>query len=306
MPARRLSKYRQSKEKANNFGLVRLVLVLILLASGLVFLFKTEKWESDSKFILVINDSSGDVIVSTLDPDLEEMTNLLIPQDTEVDVAKNLGKWKIKSVWKLGENEKMDGELLRLTVVKNFNIPVNSWSDSSAEALIRGDLFESLKAILSLSKTNLNIADKIRVSAFSLSVKNSNRREYRLEDTAFLRKTQLVGGEKGYIISGSFPERFLSIFADQTFSKAQVKIAIKDATGTKGLAENVGETLELLGGKIVAKITEEPSDFDCSILSNNRKLGRKIKNIFDCNLGGMPSGNFDIEVKLGKRFAERF
>ena len=73
------------------------------------------------------------------------------------------------------------------------------------------------------------------------------------------------------------------------------------------MAENVGETLEVLGLKIASVARKGKEEGDCKYRTANEDLGRRVGFIFSCEKEkGTPEGNFDLEVNLGSKFAERY
>ena len=82
---------------------------------------------------------------------------------------------------------------------------------------------------------------------------------------------------------------------------------IKDRSGFNNSASELGEVVEVLGAKMASIVKEEEEDSDCLVKSKDRRLGRKIAWIFSCQLDEKDlEGNFNFEVILGKRFAQRF
>jgi len=67
-----------------------------------------------------------------------------------------------------------------------------------------------------------------------------------------------------------------------------------------------GQIIEVLGGKIVSvDKKQEAGDFDCEILGNNKQINKKIANLFSCKVISGKT-DFDLEIRLGTKFAKRF
>src|SRR3972149_6326651 len=128
-PARRRKYLRLKKRGRRSFlkPLIYIGLALILIA---FFFFNTKLWKLNQKLGLVINSPDGNVVVMSIDKQNEDITIIEIPATTQLDVARQLGSWRAKSIWTLGENEKLGGALLRETIVKNFHFPVLGWADA--------------------------------------------------------------------------------------------------------------------------------------------------------------------------------
>jgi hypothetical protein len=306
MPAQR-RRFKKDKRK-RNLGIIKL-LIIALLAIALFFILflNTEFWNGDDKLSLVINTHGGDVVVATFDPELEEVTKIVIPADTEVQVSRQLGTWRLKSVWQLGENEGWSGQLLAETVTKHFKLPVIAWADEGAIGFSEGSLASVLKAVALPYKTNLKIGDRIHIALFSLGVINTKRVDINLAETPYLKRRKLVDGEEGYLLVGKLPEKLLVIFSDPKISEKNARVVIRDASGKPGLAQEIGEIIEVLGAKVVSITKEKEMKVGCEIYGREEKSIEKIGLLFSCNrLKEESEGEFDLEIRIGKEFAKRF
>jgi hypothetical protein len=305
MPARR--KRRRSKSR-NKKPLLKRV---SLLAAGLIILiffltFKTKFWDGKSKVAVVVN-AREDISVLVFDPKIDQIVDIRIPNSTEVEVARQLGVWKIGSVWELGFNEGLQGRLLAETVTKNFMIPVFGWADAKARDFVSGNIKKVISATFAPYKTNIPLSDKIRLGLFSIRVKEFKRVKIYLKDTLFLEKAYLLDGEVGYKITGRMPENLLVVSSDNTLSEKNPKILIVDSTNKRGVAEQLGKIIESTGVKIASVMKEERNDSDCVILTNDTKMVQRLALVFSCSTEKKrPQGNFDIEFRIGQEFAERF
>lgn len=306
-PARRRKRILKKKRKKKANPLIKPFIYLLLIASLLLFLlFQTKFWDKNSKIPLVINTKEG-VVISVFDPKAEEITNIYIPANTQVRVARQLGSWKIGSVWELGLNEGFDGRLLAETVTYHMKFPVVAWADQKALGLATGNVVESIKSIFSPYKTNLKIGDRVKIGLFSPRVKNFKRRDIYLEETNYLKLTKFVDGEEGYILVGGVPNSLLAVFADPEITELAPKILISDSTKKAYIAEEVGEIIEVLGAKVVSITKDEKEGLDCEVISANKGIAKKIARVFSCDIiNNATSGNFDLEIKIGEEFARRF
>jgi len=255
----------------------------------------------------VINKESGEVVISVFDPGLEKITNITFPKNTEVDVARQLGRWQLGSVRELGENEDLEGKLLAETMVKHFKLPVAAWADAPALGFAEGDVAGIIKASLLPYKTNLGIGDKLKLGLFSIRIKNLKRENINFAEGNILKKVTLIGGEEGYVLAGRLPNYIVALFSNSNISNGGSVVVILDATGKANVAEEVGEVVEVMGVKLANIKKEEVDDFDCEVKGKNKELLEEITQVFSCKkLKTAPEGNFDLEIKIGSEFARRF
>jgi hypothetical protein len=305
MPARRKRRSRNKEKKFSSIKFLGLILLFFILLFFLIF--QTSFWDSDSKLTLVVNKKDGDVLIAVFNPVVNEVTSITIPKNTQLKVARQLGTWKAGSVWQLGENEGLEGRLLQETITYHLKLPVIAWADSPAEGFANGGLVALVKAVSLPYKTNLKIGDRIKLAFFSFGVKNFKREEINLAETKLLKKTRLIDGEEGFVLISGLSASILALFSDIEISQKDVSVLIRNATGKKGVPEQVGEIIEVLGAKVAAIKKEESEKFDCMVLGKDQKAVEKLAQVFSCEKGkGLPSGSFDLEIKIGEEFARRF
>ena len=300
---------RKSAVKDGKKGKLLFILaVLLVVASFFLFLrLQTRFWSGREKLSMAIPNPDGSVSVATFDPRLGTVNEIIIPANTQVSVASQLGTWKIKSVWQLGINEKKEGSLLVKTVSKNFYFPVYVWADSQSRGFVSGDFPALIKSLFGLYKTNLGVGDRLHLAAFSLKVKNPDRIVSDLSRTAFLKKTRLVDGEEGYVVFGSPPEKISAVFSDTETFGANTRLAIKDATSAFGEAERVGRIIETFGAKVSSVSKTDSLNTNCEVRGINRAMVRKVSMVFSCTqVVGEIEGSFDLEIILGEEFPQNF
>lgn len=308
-PAQRRKKRAKQKARRNGRNSYKKLLFILLvpLFTFLLITFHTKFWKSSGKTFLAISKENGEVVVSVFDPELEKITNLIIPKNTEVDVARQLGRWKLGSVRELGENEDLEGKLLAETIVKHFKLPVAAWADAPALGFAEGGVLGVVKASLFPYKTNLGIGDKIKLGIFSIRIKNLKRENINFSEGNILKKVTLIGGEEGYVLSGRLPNYIVALFSNLSISSEGSIVVILDATGKANAAEEVGEVIEVMGVKLANIKKEEAADFDCEVKGKEKELLEEIAQVFSCKkLKTAPEGNFDVEIKIGKDFTRRF
>src|SRR3990167_7826494 len=117
-PARRkiLERIRRGGAKKKRFSLKKILIVLLLFGALFVVIkTQTRVWNGKEKVSVVVA-GTNKVVISVFDPGTSEITNIYIPGETQVDAARELGTFRIKNIWRLGENEKIGGVLLSETV----------------------------------------------------------------------------------------------------------------------------------------------------------------------------------------------
>lgn len=308
-PARRkkLAKLRLSKKKTRGkpaiSGLVGTLSFFLFMFVAV--LFTTRLWNESSKLSVVFPRKDGNIAVTTFDTTNDSMTTISFPGDTQVEVARQLGTWRLKSVWKLGENEKISGMLLAETITSYFKLPVYVWADEGFEGFLKTSPFSILKSAVAPYKTNLGFGDKVRIGLFSVRVKGFKKVNIGKEDLKFLKYVELVDGEEGYIASGKVSESLLAVFSDPLIANLNVRVQISDSSPGTYVGEEVGEIIQTLGAKVASIDKNVGTEEDCSVSGRDRYMVEKVSLIFSCK-NGESAESFDLRVILGESFAKRF
>lgn len=263
-----------------------LLAFVAVIVFGIYLAFTNSIWNGKDKFSYFTLTQNSDIVVTVLDPRLSEITKITIPADTEVNVSRDYGLLRIKNVWQMGINEKVGGSLLAQTISKNFLFPVKYWWNSD--------------------ETNLGRIDKFRISLFVKRVKSVNVNEIDMGKNSYLKKVKLADGESGYQLQGPMSPRLTAFFEDSFLSDKNIRIKITDHSGKVGLTDNLGLLLEVIGGKVVSVEKKDvDKDLDCLVGGTNLKAIENVTDLYGCTLSKDKS-NFDLEVKIGQKFASRF
>ena len=283
---------KRKAHQKNHSVLPKLAGVVLILVLTVVIVFWPKYWNGKSKLAVVINRGEEGAMVSLFDPKQDEITNLFITGQTQVLAAGGFGPWKIKSLWQLGINEKIGGALLARTIAKNFGFPVAVWADGLG---------------LGYQKTNLTLGDRARLSLFSLRVKKSDIEDIRLEETGMLKKSRFIDGEDGFLPTGEISAKIAAIFVSNQTTDQSLKAKIIDGSEKKNASPMVGKIIEVMGLKVAAIVQEGERIEGCFVSGNNPRLIEEIALIFGCKAEKKTlEGSFDVEIKIGEDFVNRF
>lgn len=287
---------------------MRKFFVILVAVVGVIALFwlTTKFWSRDAALSVVFPQTSGDVEIASFNPTDDSISTITIPAETQVRVARQLGTWRIKNVWKLGQNEKLGGQLLAETVTREFGVPVYAWADEGFAGFSKPDPISVLKATIGYYKSNIGLGDRLRLAMFSFGVKNFKRSDINLKDTRFLSKKVLVDGGEGYVLSDNLSGSLLAEFYDSRLAKGDTKIKIIDDTGNSGIAEDIGKIAEVVGLKVASIQKEQESNADCQISGSNAYAVKKMAILFSCDEKKLDDENFDVVMKVGTDFTKRY
>jgi len=295
----RLKKVRKvdSKSKWNRSKFFWLVIsmILIMFAVGIYLVFS----ETKPKYIVAVN-SKSDIKIFTLDILRSESYEFIIPGDTSVQVARDLGVIKLKNVYKLSQNETGNGEILAETIRNNFYIPVYYWSDETLNDVINGSLLAKIKSLVGFDGSNLNLKERIHILWFASIIKPYQKNTINLSDTGVIAETILTDGSQGFRVVRDMPNSLSAIFAFEGESVDEVKLSDNSARSSQ---ESLSKIAQVLGARI-AFIEEGQglNDYYCRVTGTGLRA-RELANTFSCSYFFKQAAKpFSIEIELGKKF----
>ncbi len=297
---------RKSKKKKENIRFLswKITLPAFLIAT-VFFIVKlnTHVWDGVNK-VAFAYPSADNVEIVVMDPRLTELTTFVIPGETEVDVARNFGALRIKNVWQLGINENLGGNLLSETVTQNFLFPITLWTGKDP-GLLDGSLKNRLSFVFFPGRTNIHFGDRLRIMTFASKVSELGKSKIDLKESKFLSCGKLKDGQLGCWIDGPISQRLTVYFSDNEIENKLLRVNISDETGTVGISEKLGEIIQVIGGKVVSINRGSSHDTDCVIQGKDLNMIKKISELFSCRIERKDSP-FDLDIRIGKKFAERF
>ena len=278
---------------------------LFFLVPIILYFFAPSSWDNKNSLSLIIA-GEDEVRLVIFDPDFSKISILHIPGNTQVTASNQLGTWKLSSVWELGQQENLKGNLLANTITKSFGVPVDDWASSEAKNLISKNQLNQIKSIFTPFSTSLTLKDKVKLVVFSFQ-NRSNQFNIDLESTAFLQKTRLVSGEEGYLIRSEVPPQILHLFADPKIINEAARIGLVNSTGSKQLSLEISKLIDALGSKIYFIEDTELADFDCKIVSQKKNYtAERLSHLLGCESSIENTNNLDITISPGESFAKKF
>jgi hypothetical protein len=302
----------RQNHKRNTKPVVKIIIILSIIAILITIIFfitqklKKKLWRNDNRLTVVMQNYSGDIIISDIDPVAKEIVNVKIPQNLEIDTAGNYGKLRIGKIWDLGKQEKRGGQILASSITSNMNLPVRAWSSSDLMLLENGSLFDFIKGILINNQSNLTLGDRIAIGWFTLSLDNIQKSEINLVKTNIIKSTQLTDGSDGYILSGFESAKLNSYFSDYYFTNQQTRILITDTNLHSSRGDNAGRILKILGGNVVSISTKlSNNNFVCKVGPNTDNRSLAISAILLCEVDNSIKDNgSEIQLILGNKYSQ--
>jgi hypothetical protein len=302
---------RKNKIKKRSYLKIFIILLLVLAVGVFIRLLNNSLFGNEKKIAVSVGRSDGDaevIIFNLKDP---EITRLLIPGNTEIDSSYNLGKWRVKSLIKLGNQEGIGGgKLLMRSIVKSMKFPLLAWVEGDNFSGIADGNIRGIIKIFYPFKTNLKFRDKLTIAAFTLKVANSKRMSIDLSDTNYLKEVTLGDGEMGYQITRDFPKQLYSQFTYESLLQANPKIVINDYTKSHYVSEEISKIIEIMGSKVTYVYKKEPNGKDgCSVIGKSKDLIPVIAKLFSCSLEVGSGDKLEenvIELNLNEGFEKSF
>jgi len=306
-----IRKLRQKRSKKFNLRKILRILILALLLFIVVLFIKLaispSVWDDKYQFSFAYPTTEG-VVVAVLNPTLKTATNIIIPDNTQVEVASRLGKWRLGSVWQLGKQEKLGGYLLSRSLIKTFSMPIDAWAGESFKDY-NGNFLNRTKAIFLTSDTNIKLKDKIKLWFFILFMPKGNSETIYLAETSALSSSKLPDGSEGYL-PNLLPDSIERLFFIDIVSQENLRLGVVNVSDNSGLVRTIAKTFETIGVRpVIIKDEEFIDGFLCAVYTNEKDsvTAKKTSSLFDCPIKNKRSNsNLDIEFVFGEEFVQRF
>ena len=291
-------KVNKEKVKPSKKSYVVLIIIFTLILTIALFIYSVLKTDLGGTFTVAAPSENGDGVLTVFAITEEKVTRFVVPSETLMDVSLQRGEWRMGSVWKLIEGERLNRNVYSNTLIKSLNVPVDGWYEREVKGLR-----------LLTAKSSLNIFQKLKLFLFESSVARKDREEINFSETSYLFEAKLTDGEDGYRRQNEMSSKLRHYFVSPEIANAAEKFEIVNATGSYiGNISSMVKTLETMGVHVLS-VKEESLDehIDCVISSNKQtETVSRIMKLFNCKYDRRHSGSFDAVVTIGERFLNRY
>lgn len=267
----------QSKNKAKRktaLALKTLFLIFLLLIVGFVVnIFKNLSlpmsyrgfdknytWQGDFKLNLVFR--SNTISVLSFDPEERTLRIINIPDETYIELPGEFGSWQARSIFDLGESEKVNGARLLAFGIENFlGAPIDGFIEPLNElrqmsiyelvTYLRSNPFNYAQ-FLGNSKVSLTPIEFGRLATSIHQVRFDKVIEVDLRKEGLLQETTLPDGNAGLVGDPVKIDGFATnIFLDHKIRKEESTVAVFNASKKPGLAQKAAFLITHLGGNVI-------------------------------------------------------
>lgn len=219
---------------------------------------KNYTWDGQFNINLLFR-SNGLAFVS-YNPTDGQITIVNIPDQTFLDAAHGFGKWQIRSIFDLGENQKDLGgdKLLKDSLEDFFAFPMDGfvdfkdkYKDKNAKELVellRGNPL-TIFGIFSEIKTDLTLLELIRLKMGFAKVRFDKITEIDLSD--YLEKDRLLDGTEVLVADSNKLDVALSELADPIIKKEHKNVVIFNGTDKPFFAQKWARLVTNIGGDVI-------------------------------------------------------
>ncbi len=257
-------KKQKSRRSFRLLAIIIISTIFLIVVSLALFIWKVMTL---TRFIYVEKTDNGGAVVTVVDSKYNQIDQVTIDEDIELNVSHGLGEYKLQSIWKLGEKEGYQGDLVAKTIVKNYGLPVYLWKNDN--------------------NSNLSLLQKVFLKLYKLKLLRLNLSEYKAEST----KLPL------YVSTG---------FSDNRITEKLTTVEIEDVSGNYKTTADISRVLNIMGAKITNYSRSESKDIDCLVNGKNIYATEEIAKVLDCLYDDKLETESGVKIKIGKYFNQRF
>lgn len=308
---------RESRSPKGIITKIVFVLCSLFFVLGLWNLYnswKNSQWITGTRITAVV--ASADPKIYSFNPQASKLTIMAIPTKTQISASGGRGEWLAGSLWKLGEQEKLGGQVLAQSLQNTLGLPIDGWAEEPGAALFvnrkLGFVSAFIEAVTSSRiKTNLTFFDRLQILLQVGTVGFSGRRELDLVSSGAVRAQKLADGEEGYVV---IPEKakiaFEEIRDDLVFAEGK-KLKVFNTSKKAGLAAEVTRVITTLGLWVISTGSSDEAVEDCQVRGDSQNTksisARRLAAVLGCKVSDKDTGGpEDLELWLGESFAQRF
>lgn len=323
-------------KRRTKLALLILALILALLVIGQLIRFsqtlfnpwkvngvkKSYSWNENLAINLVVKNSS--ISLLSYIPSEKRITIIKLPDNLLVDVP-NMGEWKLESVYKLGETNKLGSRLLEQTVSQTLGIPINGILDFSSSETNQKDVIEDFRKeanifeVLKNLKTDLTLWELLKLKLALSAVRFDKVKVIDLTDLYILDDKVLADGTKVYTSDSVKIDSIIANISDPKISGENKSVAIFNATEVPLLAEKAGRLISNIGANVIVVSNANKKSARSYVLGEDSQTYQRLIQIFDPSLCsndkkcdkisseqlGIGSSRADIVVVLGEDYINK-
>lgn len=218
-------------------------------------------WDGKGSFNLVVK--TQDIYVLSYNPMEKSVLLFKIPPDTYVDLPFNFGSWPIRSVYSLGQGEKVPfgARLLKETVSSVFGIQIDramivsgKLNEKSLDTILEESRNNPLQAIALLqnSRTDLSALEYLRFWWQLRQIRFDKLKVVDLGQSDLTSWILLGDGSRVLKLDQSAVDQFIQKqFEDTKIKDEELTVGIFNGTNHPGLAEKAGRLISNMGGRVI-------------------------------------------------------
>jgi hypothetical protein len=253
-----------SKRQSRPYPKILTLLVLVII---LVTVFVYSKLSDLESYTYVTKGEDGAAILRRVDTNAGKIYEVVFSADTEMDLAYNLGTYKISNTWILGDKEGYRGDLIAKSILKNYAFPVYLWDNGYTN--------------------NLNLPQRIKNVLINKKLARMEKDQYVVDDT-------------------TIPYYVYLNFSLPSLRENIAKIEVEDGSNEAGMLPVISSVVEVIGGKIINNAKVKVFDYDCKISGSNASVVEELAAVFSCKKEIDPKLQSDAKIIFGTKFTGRF
>lgn len=299
------------KRKIVNYLELLIIILLVGLSLQAYWLFLRSLWKTGGRINLLIN--SSPVVLASFSPSQKNLTFILVPPQTVINVIHGYGQYQLGSIFKLGQIEKQE-KILGKSFAVNFALPIDSQLASPLDLSkkekndLKKWLLENLIKRHGSFRPRLNYFDLPRL-ILSLALETNEVNSFDLAKGSFLEKKLLPDGITTFILNQEKIDQLIKDnISDPRAKTENLAVAVRNATQYSGLAAEAGRVFTNLGSSLVSveNLIERKEKTVLLINKNflSSQTARKIADFFqvESQEGDTNSYRADLVLILGEDY----
>jgi len=217
------------------------------------------------------------LVFAGFDPSVNDLLLVKVPGNLMVNTAGGYGKYQLKNVYDLGENEKKADDLVKKTIMKNFHIPIHlvvdcrkisfngeSVGTSTFSCPKRRNLFSLVNLLYESIKSGGNTSTKDLKDYRAIVTDTTDDGFFELSDSIFDK---------------------LEFDFSQDMSLDQIVNVRLEIGNSSDLPEYLYDVIKIMGGRVVEGTSgKDVVSSGCAVFGDDKKFIEDVGRVFGCRV----------------------
>lgn len=284
----------------------------------LVISWNSRLWKDDLRITFVV--ASNPPVLVSYQTHSSEVVFVPFPENLEIEGSYNVGKWHVQSLYEVGNQRGIRGDLLTRSVQYALSVPVDGWMDKQGLDLLGYSNVQEIREskdpspyslfrpLLSFGiDTNFSFFDRLQIARLLGGARS--RRVVLPEQKRLVKQIRRLDGSLGYELDQErVKEMALREFRDTLLAQEQIGLGIINGTEKAGVGNSIAGVVSTMGSRVIWVRSEKvkiPIRCQLRATKEGQKtlIALRLATLLRCPLVSDSKASVPLELVIGEELA---